>query len=118
MYPVNLNVNGKPVIVVGGGGVALRKVQGLCDEGAKVTVVASEPIDSIKEMAQQGHIVLHQRSYEPGEVTGYTLAFAATDDRGTNRRVFLDGEEVPEPMFRAGPEGASRSVRVVLGRMG
>ena len=46
MYPVTLNLNGRRCLVVGGGAVALRKVEGLLDEGAKVSVVAPRTLDS------------------------------------------------------------------------
>ena len=41
MYPVMLNVRGQRCLVVGGGGVALRKTEGLLADGAVVTVVAA-----------------------------------------------------------------------------
>ena len=39
-YPVFLDLTGVPVLVVGGGAIALRKATGLVDAGAVVTVVA------------------------------------------------------------------------------
>ena len=52
MYPVSLEVRNRHVLVVGGGGVALRKVQGLVEEGARVTVVAPEVVEPLAEMAE------------------------------------------------------------------
>jgi siroheme synthase (precorrin-2 oxidase/ferrochelatase) len=40
MYPVFLKLDGRPVLVVGGGAVAAAKLEGLLAEGAKITVVA------------------------------------------------------------------------------
>jgi uroporphyrin-III C-methyltransferase/precorrin-2 dehydrogenase/sirohydrochlorin ferrochelatase len=93
MYPVMLNLSGRHCLVVGGGGVALRKVEGLLAEGAQVTVVAPEPIQSLERLAAQGEIRLERRSYRPGEVSRYALGFAATDERAVNHRVYEDGEE-------------------------
>jgi len=42
MYPVMLNIEGQRCLVVGGGGVAMRKVDGLLADGAEVTVVAPD----------------------------------------------------------------------------
>jgi uroporphyrin-III C-methyltransferase/precorrin-2 dehydrogenase/sirohydrochlorin ferrochelatase len=92
MYPVMLEVRDRPCLVVGGGGVALRKVNGLRAEGAKVTVVARVPSTTLVELAREEAIVLEHRAYEPGEAAAYSLVIAATDDRKVNRRVFEDSE--------------------------
>jgi siroheme synthase-like protein len=86
-YPVMLDVAGRPCLVVGGGPVALQKVRGLADAGAQVTVVAPTVEADIEPLAK-----VERRPYEPGEVAGYRLAVAATDDPAVNRQVFLDGE--------------------------
>ena len=39
-YPINLDLTGKPVTVIGAGSVGARKIRALCDAGAKVTVVS------------------------------------------------------------------------------
>ncbi len=90
MFPVMLQLDGRQALVVGGGGVALRKILGLLDENADVTVVAPEVVATVTALADDGRITLRCRSYTAGEVAGYALAFAATDDREVNRRVFED----------------------------
>ncbi len=93
MYPVMLDLNERDVLVVGGGGVALRKVQGLLDDGARVKVIAEDPVDELRDLAARGKMALDVRRYEAGEVCSYALVFAATDDREVNRRVFDDGSK-------------------------
>ncbi len=92
MYPVSLEVRNRRCLVVGGGGVALRKVQGLAEDGALVTVIAPEVVEPILEMAGRGEIELHRRPYQADAGDGWALVFAATDDRPTNARVFADAE--------------------------
>ena len=92
MYPVSLEVKNRRCLVVGGGGVALRKVQGLVEEGARVTVVAPEIVEPLSDMAEKGEINLERRPYRADAGEGWTLVFAATDDRETNARVFRDAE--------------------------
>jgi uroporphyrin-III C-methyltransferase/precorrin-2 dehydrogenase/sirohydrochlorin ferrochelatase len=70
----------------------LRKVEGLLSEGAEVTVVATAPIQSLEQLAESGDIQLRKRSYQKGELDGYALGFAATDDRDVNQQVYEDGE--------------------------
>lgn len=94
MYPVMLDIEGRRCLVVGGGGVALRKVQGLVAEGARVTVVAPEIVPPLEELAREGLLSLERRPYRTGEAAGHTLVFAATDRRQVNRQVFEDAEAV------------------------
>jgi uroporphyrin-III C-methyltransferase/precorrin-2 dehydrogenase/sirohydrochlorin ferrochelatase len=93
MYPVSLDVRDRRVLVVGGGGVALRKVQGLVEEGARVKVVAPEVVEPLAEMARRGAIEFDRRPYRGDAGAEWTLVFAATDDRETNASVFRDAEE-------------------------
>lgn len=92
-YPVNLIVDGRPCLVVGGGAVAARKVAGLLGCGAEVTVVAPEVGEEIESWAAGGRIVVERRPYRQGEVGGYRLAVAATNRPEVNRAVYHDGEQ-------------------------
>jgi precorrin-2 dehydrogenase/sirohydrochlorin ferrochelatase len=89
-YPVNLILDGRKCLVVGGGAVAVRKVEGLLACGAEVTVVAPSVDDRLHTMAG---VSVEQREYRRGEVGGYRLAIAATDSPAANAAVFADGED-------------------------
>jgi precorrin-2 dehydrogenase/sirohydrochlorin ferrochelatase len=81
-YPVFLDLTGRPVVVIGGGKVALRKARGLIEAGAKVTVVAPR-----FEAEFDGLPVIRvERPFDDGDIEGAALVFAATDDRAVNRR--------------------------------
>jgi precorrin-2 dehydrogenase/sirohydrochlorin ferrochelatase len=88
LYPVNLVLEGRRCVVIGGGAVAARKVEGLVAAGAAVVVIAPEISSSIRELG----VSLVQRGYRPGDLAGAWLAIAATDDPGVNRLVHADGE--------------------------
>jgi uroporphyrin-III C-methyltransferase/precorrin-2 dehydrogenase/sirohydrochlorin ferrochelatase len=92
VYPVMLNVKGKKCLVVGGGGVALRKVQGLVEDGAHVTLVSPEVVDPLRTMAERGQLDWQQREYVASEAERYFVVFAATDDRKVNSEVFGDAD--------------------------
>jgi len=91
-YPVNLIVEGRACLVVGGGPIALRKVEGLLACGADVTVVAPVLHPALEELATSGRLVAERRPYRSPEAAGYRLVTAATDDPEVNRTVFDDGE--------------------------
>jgi uroporphyrin-III C-methyltransferase/precorrin-2 dehydrogenase/sirohydrochlorin ferrochelatase len=90
VYPVMLDLSGRHCLVVGGGGVAAGKVQGLLVEGAKVRVVAVAPVPALVELADTGALELERRAYQETDLDGCALVFAATDEREVNRRVFAD----------------------------
>jgi siroheme synthase-like protein len=91
-YPVNLIVDGRPCLVVGGGRVALRKLDGLVACGAHVTVVAPELHPDIEALVAAGRVVGERRPYRRGEAAGFRLVVAATDDPAVNRAVYEDGD--------------------------
>jgi uroporphyrin-III C-methyltransferase/precorrin-2 dehydrogenase/sirohydrochlorin ferrochelatase len=93
VYPVTLGLRGRPVLVVGGGEVALRKIEGLLAEGARVTVVAPAAVPAVDDLARRGAIELRRRPHRAGDVPGFALVFAATDDRAVNARVFQEARD-------------------------
>jgi siroheme synthase-like protein len=88
LYPVNLVLTGRPCLVVGGGRVALTKVRGLTDAGARVTIVAPEVVPEVAALAD----VVELRPYRAGEAAGYRFVIAATGDPQVNQQVYDDGE--------------------------
>ena len=92
-YPAFIRIEGKMAVVVGGGEVALRKVEGLLAAGAKVRVIAPDLQPDLDALAQQGTVLLIRRGYRPGDLEGAVLAVAATSDPETNRRVALEARE-------------------------
>jgi len=86
-YPVTLNLSGKFCTVVGGGTVALRKVQSLLAEGAEVTVISPSLIPELEALKKQ--FVWMQRAYQDGLLDGSFLVIAATDSREVNHQISL-----------------------------
>ena len=92
-YPVFLDIAGKPVVVIGGGGVALRKVEGLLEAGAQVTVVSPELHPELRRLVEEGRVRHQPRQYRRGDLEGCALAFVASDDRSVNANVAREGKE-------------------------
>ncbi len=88
-YPVNLILEGRPCLVVGGGPVAARKAQALLSCGASVHLVAPSVCEEARRL---GGLTWEERPYRAGEAARYRLVVAATDDRGVNQAVYEDGE--------------------------
>ena len=88
LYPVNLVLTDRSCLVVGGGTVAARKVEGLLAAGAAVTVVSPAIVEEVRAQP----VTLLERPYRSGDVEGRWLVITATDDPAVNRTVRDDGE--------------------------
>jgi len=87
-YPVFLDLTGRRCIVIGGGVVAERKVDGLLAAGAHVTVVSPEISGGLRRLILQPSFEHLARKYERGDLAGFAIAFVATDDGAVNAAVF------------------------------
>lgn len=87
LFSIELNLEGRNVLVVGGGRIALRKVKTLLPTGAHITVVAPQ-IDP--EFTTIPSIVLKNRPYEPLDLRGIFMAFICTDKPAVNAQVSND----------------------------
>jgi precorrin-2 dehydrogenase/sirohydrochlorin ferrochelatase len=92
-YPVFLDIAGKPAVVIGGGQVALRKVEGLLDAGAHITVISPALHPDLEALVAAGRVRHIAREYSPGDLDGCLLAFVGTDDRSVNAAVAREGKQ-------------------------
>jgi len=88
--PVSITLTNRPTLVVGGGNVALRKIETLMDYGSDITVVATEVDDKIQYFADSDKIKLHKREYQSPEAGNYRLVISASDNMDVNRQVSED----------------------------
>lgn len=86
-YPIFISLVGQPVLVVGGGAVALRKVLRLLDAGARVTLVAPVVADELRALSDAGALEWHGRAFRAGDVAGRCLVFTATGTAATDLAV-------------------------------
>jgi len=90
LHPIFIDLTGQPVIVVGGGTVAERKIDTLLDAGAQVTVVSPECTPLVRRWANVGRLALMGREYRAGDLRGFRLAYAATSDAAVNRALRVE----------------------------
>ena len=92
-YPVGLRLEGRRVVVVGGGHVAQRRVPGLLAVGAVVVVVSPEVTPAIEGLVGSGEVGWLSRGFEEDDLDGAWYAVAATDVPEVNARVGAAAEE-------------------------
>jgi precorrin-2 dehydrogenase / sirohydrochlorin ferrochelatase len=89
-YPLFLDITGRLCVVVGGGGIAERKVRTLLSCGARVRVVGPHLCNGIRALNEAGKIEIRQRGYNSADVRNALLVFAATDNSVINEQVSAD----------------------------
>ena len=89
-YPIFLELNGRSCVVIGGGGVAERKVEDLLAMGARVTVISPVITDALRGLLAHGSIRHVERAYQEGDLADSDLVFAATEDRAVNAAAFRE----------------------------
>jgi precorrin-2 dehydrogenase/sirohydrochlorin ferrochelatase len=92
-YPAFLNLNKRPVIVVGGGQVAERKIKGLIRAGADLTVIAPQATKAIQGLASKKRLRLLKRPFKKGDLKGFPLAVCACGSEDTNSEVFKEARK-------------------------
>ncbi len=97
-YPIALRLKGRRVLVVGGGKVAARKVEGLLEAGAEVVVVSPALARAFGRVLPSRAMTWLAREYERGDVAGVSLVIAATDAPEVNARVRADARQARVPV--------------------
>ena len=85
--PIMLKLEQKKVVIVGGGNVAMQKVTALLDMQALITVVSPVLHEKMIPFVQQAQIIWLEKSFEPNDIEGAFLIFAATNDVKVNEAV-------------------------------
>jgi precorrin-2 dehydrogenase/sirohydrochlorin ferrochelatase len=83
-YPINIDITDKRCVVLGGGGVAERKVESLLRCRGRVTVISPDLTPRLKELLSHSKIQHLCREYQRGDFEGDFLVFVATNDSGVN----------------------------------
>lgn len=91
-FPLFMDLQDQPVLVIGAGKVAERKIRLLCKAGAAVRVVAATLNATVEDWRRAGGIEWIGSRYQPAQLNGVRLVFAASDDTELNLSVHADAE--------------------------
>jgi len=92
LFPIFVKLEGRLVVVIGGGHVAEGKIPGLLSAGARIRLVAPSITPQIAEWVRFGKIDWLPKEFEPADLDGAFLVIAATSAPGVNEAVFREAE--------------------------
>ena len=114
-YPLFLDLTNQPVVVVGAGKVATRKVRTLLTAGATVTVIAPVVTAALRRLKAVRWL---RRPYQAGDLRGARLVVAATDDLAVNRKVCAEAQRRRQLVNCAAPPDAGNFIVPAIVRHG
>lgn len=91
--PLNIDMNGRQVLIVGGGNVAARKLRITLAAGAAARVVSPNVCPEIEALAMAGAISTRYGEYTTQDLDGIFLVIAATDNGSVNQQVYADARQ-------------------------
>jgi uroporphyrin-III C-methyltransferase / precorrin-2 dehydrogenase / sirohydrochlorin ferrochelatase len=91
--PLFADLKQRPVLVVGGGEVAARKVDLLQRAGAEIRIVAQALSPELENLHQEARVHWLCRAFEPQQLDDVFLVIAATDDNVLNAEVYAEADK-------------------------
>ncbi len=92
LFPIFVKLEGRLIVVVGGGAIAEGKIPGALAAGARIRLVAPSITPQIAEWVHFGKIDWLPKEFEAADLQGAFLAIAATSAPGVNGAVFREAE--------------------------
>lgn len=90
-FPIYIDLSDKEILIVGGGGIAARRVGALLGFAGRMTVVALEVSEALQEIERRCKVpalTICRRAFSEKDLEGKFLVLAATDDHALNQRIY------------------------------
>ena len=89
--PVLLDLSGRRALVIGGGEIGEGKIKTLLESGATVHVISPEVTEQVEAWHAANRFTWERREYRPGDLSGYAIVIAATDEWSVNNAIWREG---------------------------
>jgi precorrin-2 dehydrogenase / sirohydrochlorin ferrochelatase len=93
LYPVFLKLEGRKVLIVGGGNVAEEKIYAVLRSATDVTVLSPQITDRIRGWVDAGMLRHLAQEYSSGMLEEYFLVIACTDSEAVNRAIYAEAQQ-------------------------
>ncbi|MEZ2720024.1 siroheme synthase CysG [Paenalcaligenes hominis] len=91
-FPIFASLKNRPVLVVGAGEVAYRKIELLCQAGAQIKIIAQHLGVEVQALVDEGKASWWKKEFQDNDVNQAVLTIAATNNADLNQQVALAGE--------------------------
>ena len=112
--PIHFDTRDANILIVGGGAAAEAKLRSLLKTEARLTVVSPEIGPELERWSNDGKIDWQDRSYNPTDLEGVSLVYAATEDDELNAQIAKDASKKHLPVNAADQKEACRFITPAL----
>lgn len=85
--PIAIDIERESILIIGGGKVAIHKIESLEKFTKNIKIVALDVVDEIRD---RGFVEIVEKAYEPDDLKGHLLVYAATNDHELNSQIRAD----------------------------
>ncbi len=89
-FPSYLNLEDKRILLIGGGYIALEKLEKLIDFTMKIKVIAKEVSDDFLEFASKNNISIEKRAYIKDDIKNYDIVIVATNTKDLHKAIYQE----------------------------
>lgn len=89
-FPILVDLNKFPCLVIGGGKVAYRKVLSLQEFDADITIISPKFCNALNELAKNSKIKIIKKTYSKEHLKGFKVVFCTTNNKGINQTIYKD----------------------------
>ncbi len=92
-FPSYINLTNKKILLIGGGNIALEKLEKLTDFSKDITVIAEDISPKFSDFAKLNNIPIEKRAYKRGNIDGFDIVIIATNDISLHREIFYESRD-------------------------
>lgn len=88
--PISIDIENEQILIIGGGKVGLHKVEGLERFTQNIKIISREVSDEIRT---REWLTIVEKEYEPSDLEGHLIVYAATNDQVLNSQIRKDSRQ-------------------------
>jgi precorrin-2 dehydrogenase / sirohydrochlorin ferrochelatase len=89
-FPTFLKFDDKKILIIGGGNVALEKLEHLLDFTKNITLVAQDFNEESQRLIDEYNLVHFKKMYETNDIDGYDIVIAAIDNFALQEQIYFE----------------------------
>ena len=89
-FPAFLKFDDKTILIVGGGNIALEKLEHLLDFSSNITLLSKDFNSQIESLIKENSLEFFKKAYAKGDAKGFDVVVAAVDDFATQEQIYFE----------------------------